>query len=111
MSDALPSLHQTITELFLIGDEILCQDHKEVFRVTEIHDNWVALSPAKGEGKNVRLDFSVLTAALGNTETEVDEKLSPLLHCIVSECRQRIEQAKRDAEVDDMWRSAMTCQL
>lgn len=111
MSDVLHSLHQSVDDLFLVGDIIPCQSPKEGFRITAIHDGWIAFSRADNEAENTRLELSSLATALENADGTMNAQGSFLLDCFVSEYRLRQEQARRDAEVDDMWRSAIVCQI
>jgi|GEM_PF-4305223 len=99
---------QEIQKHFAVGDEVVCATLNRIFRVTTVNDDQVHLTPIAG-GEVISLDFAALSAALAHAKTE--QPISTALACFAQEFENRAEQAQRDQDVDDMWKSAIVCQL
>ena len=97
-----------IETLFSVNDVITCHDHAN-WSVTAILDQHVQLKGERSNDETITLTYTALADAL-NALPDTDTTHTPL-DCFATECRARIAQAKRDEEVDAMWKSAMTCQL
>ena len=105
---------ETMEALFCVNDVIACANG-ETFRISSIQDDRVQLSATKDGGGEFWVDYRELTASLPipKNETSISDAASSdsMRECFRNEYEQRVAQAKRDAEVDAMWRSAIVCQI
>jgi hypothetical protein len=99
-----------IDELFWVDDLIACANG-ETFRITAIHDDRVQLLALKEGGGQFSVTYGALAASIQCSDASETPHDDALLGCVRDAYHRRVEQAKRDAEVDAMWRSAIVCQL
>lgn len=95
--------------LFNIGDLIPCANQS--FSLAGISREQIVLRSSDSETSEVNLDWQSLSVVLDTLLTGIEDKAGAPLTCLASEYLKRAEEAARDAEVDKMWLSAMSCQL
>lgn len=97
-----------IENLFSVNDIITCHRHTSL-SVTAILDQHIQLKSDVAGDEAISITYTALAEAL-KSSPDTATPHAPL-DCFVTEYRVRAEQARRDEEVDAMWKSAMTCQL
>ena len=110
METGLDLLKKNINTLFFVDDTIPCQEKSDAFRVSGVYEDRIAFAASDPQTDERSLSFAELDQALKDVDT-ADLQAHSLLSCFVAEYLERVEQARRDAEVDDMWRSAIVCQI
>lgn len=105
---------ETMEALFCVDDVIACANG-ETFRISTIQDDRVQLSATKDGGGEFWVDYRELTDSLpipkSGASSSVTTSDDMVRECFRNEYEERVAQAKRDAEVDAMWRSAIVCQI
>ncbi len=105
---------EAMEALFYVNDVIACANGK-TFRISAIQDDRVQLSATQDGGGEFWVDYRGLTASLDIPKSEAvasdAASRDTVRECFRNEYAQRVAQAKRDAEVDAMWRSAIVCQI
>lgn len=101
---------EQIEVLFSLDDVIPCSDGIHL-QITAILDDSIRFRASAAVSAEIILPYSELSDAIAASETQTHESSQSVPHCFAAEYRKRTEQARRDEEVDAMWRSAMVCQL
>lgn len=103
----------TIEELFESGEIIPCNGSDEMaLSIVSINDDHIQLRPAAAAAELIILNFdNVLAAVNGASGTMNNQPIDQPLQCFVYEYLRRVEEARRDAEVEAMWLSAGVCQI
>ena len=106
----MPINKEQIEALFSVGDVVPCPNGNEL-HITGLFSDHIKFLSTETTINEISVDYQTLSDALDAFSAKPSENPMSLFNSLASECNKRLEQAKRDAEVDALWLSAIVCEI
>ena len=99
---------ENFANIFFVDDTFSCPNGSAL-HITGLFEDHFKFKSTETNINEISVDYSTLSDAFEAYSINPDANPLSLFHCLASEYKKRLEQAKSDAEVDALWSSAIIC--